>query len=164
MMTCLVIRYLCEKVTKICKMLTLEPSPRIMFLKLTRRSLKWNLISSNYQPMNPSETQKYSEAYLEWCRHPEIQALQPNVENTEEIWIPTSEQLLQLLKQNLPYPERSVFHQTENGWEYETYFREWAADYGTYIDTHRQFVGTDPETVLLQVLMALLGIGERWMV
>ena len=51
-----------------------------------------------------------------------------------------------------------------DGWEYETYFREWAADYGTYIDTHRQFTGTDPESVLLQALMALLGIGERWMV
>ena len=44
------------------------------------------------------------------------------------------------------------------------YFREWAADYGTYIDTHRQFVGTDAESVLLQALIALLGIGERWMV
>lgn len=114
--------------------------------------------------MNPSETQKHSQAYLERCRHPEIQALQPKVENTEGIWIPTAEQLQQLLAQKLPYPDRSVFRQTENGWEYETYFREWAADYGTYIDTHRQFVGTDPENVLLQVLMALLGIGERWMV
>ena len=114
--------------------------------------------------MNPSETQKYSQEYLERCRHPEIQALQPETENTEGIWIPTSEQLQQFLTQKLPYPDRSVFHQTTNGWEYETYFREWAADYGTYIDTHRQFVGTDPESVLLQVLMALLGIGERWMV
>lgn len=114
--------------------------------------------------MNPSETQKHSQEYLERCRHPEIQALQPEIENTEGIWIPTSEQLQQLLQQELPYPDRSVFRQTENGWEYETYFREWAADYGTYIDTHRQFVGTDPEIVLLQVLMARLGIGERWMV
>ena len=114
--------------------------------------------------MNPSETQKHSQEYLELCRHPKIQALQPKVENIEGIWIPTSEQLQELLKQKLPYPDRSVFQQTENGWEYETYFREWAADYGTYIDTHRQFVGTDPETVLLQVLMALLGLGERWMV
>ena len=114
--------------------------------------------------MNPSETRQHSQEYLELCRHPEIQALQPEVENTEGIWIPTPEQLQQLLKQKLPYPDRAVFHQTANGWEYETYFREWAADYGTYIDTHRQFVGTDPETVLLQVLMALLGIGERWMV
>ena len=114
--------------------------------------------------MNPSETRKHSQEYLTLCRHPEIQALQPKVENTGEIWIPTSEQLQQLLKQKLPYPDRSVFQQTENGWECETYFREWAADYGTYIDTHRQFVGTDLETVLLQVLMALLGIGGRWMV
>ena len=114
--------------------------------------------------MNPSETQRHSQEYLERCRHPEIQALQPKVENTGGVWIPTSEQLQQLLKQKLPYPDRSVFHQTANGWEYETYFREWAADYGTYIDTHRQFVGTDAETVLLQVLMALLGIGDRWMV
>ena len=120
--------------------------------------------SSNYLPMNPSETRQHSQEYLELCRHLEIHALQPNVENTEGIWIPTSEQLQQLLKQKLPYPDRAVFQQTANGWEYETYFREWAADYGTYIDTHRQFIGTDPETVLLQVLMALLGIGERWMV
>ncbi len=114
--------------------------------------------------MNPSETQKYSQEYLARCRHPEIQALRPDTENAKDLWIPTSEQLQQLLKQKLPYPERSVFRQTEDGWEYETYFREWAADYATYIDTHRQFVGTDPEGVLLQVLMALLGIGERWMV
>lgn len=114
--------------------------------------------------MNPSETQKHSQEYLEECRHPEIQALRPDTENSKGLWIPTVEQLQQLLQQKLPYPDRSVFHQTENGWAYETYFREWAADYGTYIDTHRQFVGTDAETVLLQVLMALLGIGERWMV
>ena len=63
-----------------------------------------------------------------------------------------------------PYPDRSVFRRTPDGWEYQTYFREWAADYGTYIDTHRQFVGSDAESALLQVLIALLGIGERWMV
>ena len=114
--------------------------------------------------MNPSETQKHSQEYLELCQHPKIQALQPKVENIEGIWIPTSEQLQELLKRKLPYPDRAVFQQTANGWEYETYFREWAADYGTYIDTHRQFIGTDPETVLLRVLMALLGIGQRWMV
>ena len=114
--------------------------------------------------MNPSETQKHSHEYLEQCRRPEIQAFRPDTDNSKGLWIPTSEQLQQLLKQKLPYPERSVFHQTTNGWEYETYFREWAADYGTYIDTHRQFVGPDAERVLLQVLMALLGIGERWMV
>ena len=114
--------------------------------------------------MNPSETQKHSQEYLEQCRHPEIQAFRPGTENSKDLWIPTSEQLQQLLKQKLPYPERSVFHQTANGWEYETYFREWAADYGTYIDTHRQFSGPDAERVLLQVLMAFLGIGERWMV
>ena len=114
--------------------------------------------------MNPSETQKYSQEYLARCRHPAIQALRPDTENAKDLWIPTAEQLQQLLKQKLPYPERSVFRQTAKDWEYETYFREWAADYGTYIDTHRQFVGTDPESVLLQVLMVLLGIGERWMV
>ena len=114
--------------------------------------------------MNPSETQKHSPEYLARCRHPEIQALRPNTENSKDLWIPTSEQLQQLLQQKLPYPDGSVFQQTANGWEYETYFREWAADYGTYIDTHRQFVGIDPESVLLQVLMALLGIEGRWMV
>ena len=70
----------------------------------------------------------------------------------------------QLLTQKLPYPDQSVFQCTAEGWEYQTYFREWAADYGTYIDTHRQFIGPDAESVLLQVLMALLGTGERWMV
>ena len=114
--------------------------------------------------MDPSEKQKYPQEYLEKCRHPEIQALRPEREGTETLWIPTSAQLQQLLTQKLPYPDRSLFQRTAAGWEYETYFREWAADYGTYIDTHRQFVGTDAESVLLQVLMALLGISERWMV
>ena len=119
---------------------------------------------SNHRLMNPSETRIYSKEYLERCRHPEIQALRPDVENSKGLWIPTSEQLHELLAQKLPYPDRSIFRQTAKGWEYETYFREWAADYGTYIDTHRQFVGTDAESVLSQALMALLGIGERWMV
>ena len=114
--------------------------------------------------MNPSKKQTPSQAYVERCRHPGIQALQPKVGNTTSVWIPTSEQLQELLTQKLPYPDRSVFRRTEDGWAYETYFREWAADYGTYIDTHRQFVGPNAESVLLQVLMALLGIGERWMV
>ena len=114
--------------------------------------------------MDQSENQTYPQTYLERCLHPEIQALQPDTENTEGVWIPTSEQLQQLLKQKLPYPDRSVFQRTADGWEYQTYFREWAADYGTYIDTHRQFVGTDAESVLLKVLMAVLGISERWMV
>ena len=114
--------------------------------------------------MNPSKKLVPSPEYLERCRHPEIQALQPKSEDTEGVWIPTSEQLQQLLTQKLPYPDRSVLRRTAEGWEYEIYFREWAADYGTYIDTHRQFTGTDSESVLLQALMALLGIGERWMV
>jgi hypothetical protein len=115
--------------------------------------------------MDQSEQQKYPQEYLERCRHPEIQALRPKTtEDTQSTWIPTSEQLQQLLTEKLPYPDRSVFQRTAEGWEYQTYFREWAADYGTYIDTHRQFIGPDAESVLLQVLMALLGIGERWMV
>jgi len=114
--------------------------------------------------MDQSEKQKYPQEYLEKCRHPEIQALRPETEDPEAPWIPTSEQLQQLLIQKLPYPDRSVFQRTADGWKYQTYFREWAADYGTYIDTHRQFVGTDAESVLLQVLLALLGISERWMV
>ena len=114
--------------------------------------------------MDQSETQKYPQEYLARCRHPEIQALRPETVSTEAIWIPTSEQLQQLLAEKLPYPDRSVFRGTADSWEYQTDFREWAADYGTYIDTHRQFVGTDAESVLLDVLIALLGIGERWMV
>ena len=114
--------------------------------------------------MNQPEKQTYSEEYLELCLHPKIQALQPKTKNTGGVWIPTSEQLHELLTQKLPYPDRSVFRRTADGWEYQTYFREWAADYGTYIDTHRQFVGSDAENVLLQALMALLGIRERWMV
>ena len=114
--------------------------------------------------MDQSEQQKYPQAYLEQCRHPEIQALRPETADTEAVWIPTFKQLQQLLTQKLPYPDRSVFQRTVEGWEYQTYFREWAADYGTYIDTHRQFVGTHAESVLLQALIALLGISERWMV
>ena len=97
--------------------------------------------------MNPSETQRHSQEYLERCRHPQIQALRPDTEDSKDLWIPTSEQLHELLTQKLPYPDRSVFRRTADGWEYETYFREWAVDYGTYIDTHRQFVGTDAESV-----------------
>ena len=114
--------------------------------------------------MTPSEKHDHSQKYLEMCRHAAIQALQPTTKNAEDLWLPTSEQLHALLNQKLPYPERSSFRRIANGWEYETYFREWAADYGTYIDTHRQFIGPDAEVVLLQVLMALLGIDGRWMV
>lgn len=110
--------------------------------------------------MNTSDKQHY----LKMCKHPAIQALQPTSEATKDLWIPTVEQLQELLNQKLPYPHRSNFTKTANRCEYETYFREWAADYGTYIDTHRQFVGPNAEIVLLQVLMALLGIDGRWMV
>ena len=105
-----------------------------------------------------------SQEYLEQCQHPQIQALRPDPEDSKTLWIPTLEQLQELLTQKLPYPDRSVLRCTADGWEYQTYFCEWAADYGTYIDTHRQFVGSDAESVLLQVLMALIGIRERWMV
>ncbi len=114
--------------------------------------------------MNPTKEHHYPQPYIDMCQHPEIQALRPNGVNTDEMWIPTSEQLRELLNQKLPYPERSSFKQTANGWEYQTYLREWAEDYGTYINTHRQFVGTHAESVLMQVLMALLEIEERWMV
>ncbi len=114
--------------------------------------------------MSSSKKQMLSQEYLEGCRHPAIQTLRPDTENLKNLWIPTAEQLQELLTQKLPYPDRSVLRRTADGWEYQTYFREWAADYGTYIDTHRQFTGTDAESVLLQALMALLGIGERWMV
>ena len=98
------------------------------------------------------------------CCHPTIQALRPTTENNKNSWLPTLDQLKQLLNQKLPYPERSNFHKTNDGWIYETYFKEYAADYGTYIDTYRQFVGDDPNLLLLKVLGALLGIEERWMV
>ncbi|MCG9127629.1 hypothetical protein JT359_08530 [Candidatus Poribacteria bacterium] len=107
---------------------------------------------------------KHSQKYLQMCCHPEIQALQPKTENTTNPWIPTFEQLKILLNEKLPYPDRSKFYKTEDGWVYETYFKEYAADYGTYIDTYRQFVGDKPDLVLLQVLYALLGIEGRWMV
>ena len=110
--------------------------------------------------MNPSDKKHY----LKLCTHPTIQALQPVSENTADPWMPTVKQLHEILNQKLPYPDRSNFSKTANGWEYETDFREWAADYGTYIDTHRQFVGPNAEIVLLQVVMALLGIDGRWMV
>ena len=81
-----------------------------------------------------------------------------------DLWLPTLEQLHALLAEKLPYPETSVLQQTADSWEYQTCLREWAADYGTYIDAHRRFVGASPEVVLLQALTAALGIGERWMV
>ncbi len=114
--------------------------------------------------MNSAKKQMLSQKYLAQCRHPEIQALRPDTGNARNLWIPTAEQLQALLTQKLPYPDRSTLCGTADGWKYQTYFREWAADYGTYIDTHRQFVGSDTESVLLQALMAVLGIGERWMV
>ena len=83
---------------------------------------------------------------------------------SKNLWLPTREQLLALLAEKLPYPETSIFRQTADGWEYQTCLREWASDYGTYIDAHRRFVGTCPEMVLLQALTATLGIGEQWMV
>lgn len=114
--------------------------------------------------MPPSEKHIHSEKYLTLCQHPAVQALKPATENIEGLWLPTTEQLHELLNQKLPYPERSNFQETKDGWEYETYFHEWAADYGTYIDAYRQFIGPDPDLVLLQVLVALLGIEGRWMV
>ena len=125
--------------------------------------------------------------YVAMCRHPEIQALCPEkrshavargpvshpvargpvpreLPEAENLWLPTREQLLALLAEKLPYPETSLFRQIADGWEYQTRLREWAADYGTYIDAHRRFVGASPEIVLLQALTATLGIGERWMV
>jgi len=114
--------------------------------------------------MDSAKKQMLSQKYLEQCRHPEIQALRPDTENSKDLWIPTAEQLQELLTQKLPYPDTSALRRTTDGWEYETYFREWAADYGTYIKTHRRFIGTDAESVLLEVLMVLLGINEQWMV
>ncbi len=138
------------------KTLTSKCLHRIISIKLTR--------TNNHTSMNSAEKQMLSQKYLEQCRHPEIQALRPDSENSKDLWIPTAEQLQELLTQKLPYPDRSALRRTADGWEYQTYFREWAADYGTYIDTHRQFVGKDAKSVLLQALMAFLGIGERWMV
>lgn len=114
--------------------------------------------------MNLFEKRTLSQEYIKQCQHPQVQALCPDTERTEGVWTPTVEQLQQLLTQKLPYPDRSALRRTAEGWEYQTYFREWAADYGTYIDTYRQFTGTDAESVLLQALMAFLGISERWMV
>ena len=115
---------------------------------------------------NAANTMKQmsSQAYMERCRHPEVQALRPDTEAANGLWVPTAEQLQEILARKLPYPERSVFQRTAEGWEYRTDFREWAADYGTYIDTQRCFVATEPEIALLQALMALLGLTERWMV
>ncbi len=111
--------------------------------------------------MNRSQQQ----TYIAHCRHPEIQALRPQAEAADtELWIPTCAELQTLLAQRLPSPERTVFQQTPDGWVYETYLSEWAADYGTYIDAHRRFIAPDAESVLLQALLAVLGIGERWMV
>ncbi len=96
------------------------------------------------------------------CRHPEIQALRPK--KNEALWVPTQEQLQTLLQQKLPYPDSAIFRKTADGWEYQTRLREWADDYGTYIDTQRSFSAESPQLVLLQALSAALGITEIWMV
>ena len=99
------------------------------------------------------------------CTQPVARGPVPrDLAESENLWLPTREQLLALLAEKLPYPETSIFRQTADGWEYQTCLREWASDYGTYIDAHRRFVGASPEIVLLQALTATLGIGERWMV
>ena len=106
----------------------------------------------------------HSQKYLQISSHPTIQALQPKTEDITNPWIPTLKQLKLLLNQKLPYPERSKFYKSDDGWVYETYFKEYAADYGTFIDTNRQFVGDEPEMVLMEVLYSLLGIEGKWMV
>ncbi len=118
----------------------------------------------SHKQIDHPEKQGHPQAYIERCKHPQIQALRPDAENLKSLWIPTSEQLQALLARKLPWPDRAVLHRTTEGWEYHACFREWAADYGTYIDTHRQFTGSAAESVLLKALMTLLGIGERWMV
>ena len=109
---------------------------------------------------NPTEQQ----TYLQQCQHPEIQALQPDTENTEGVWIPTAEQLQHLLQQKLLTQTCRFSAAPRMAGSIRPIFANGAADYGTYIDTHRQFMGSDAESVLLRALMALLGIGERWMV
>lgn len=114
--------------------------------------------------MNHPDKRNHTEKYLQLCEYPAIQALRPTHAYTDEVWRPTADELLQLLNEKLPYPDRSNLRQTTDGWEYDTYFREWAEDYGTYIDTHRQFFAPDTETVLLLALSACLGIDGKWMV
>ena len=57
--------------------------------------------------MDHSEKQTPAQEYIEKCQHPQIQALRPDSENLKNLWIPTAEQLQQLLTQKLPYPDRS---------------------------------------------------------
>lgn len=114
--------------------------------------------------MNRADKRNHTEEYLQLCEHPAIQALKPTISHSDEVWRPTADELLILLNEKLPYPDRSNLRQTKDGWEYDTYFREWAEDYGTYIDTHRQFIDTDVKTVLLKTLAACLGIDRKWMV
>ena len=114
--------------------------------------------------MNHPDKRNHTEKYLQLCEHPAIQALHSKKTHSDEVWRPTADELLKLLNEQLPYPDRSNLRQTTDGWVYDTYFREWAEDYGTYIDTHRQFIDTDAETVLLKALAVSLGIEGKWMV
>lgn len=114
--------------------------------------------------MDRLERGQYPREVLALCRHPEVEWLRPDTASSEDVWVPTVEQLRQLLVRFLPYPGRSVLRHTGAGWEYQVDFREWAGDYGTEIETRRRFIGDSVEDVLLQALIAVLGIGDRWMV
>ena len=128
-----------------------------------------------------------TDRYINACRHPAIQNLKPQLTDVDLvltetddvklvadipnavaiqeklIWLPTLEQLLSALRGQVTAPIVWRECSTE-GWECIVTISEWAADYETYIDTQRRFVGTEPKQVAIEALGATLGIGERWMV
>lgn len=126
-----------------------------------------------------------TDRYINACRHPAIQNLKPQLTDAdlvltetddvkwvadtpnaaiheEFIWLPTLEQLLAALRQQVTEP--IVWRECAEGWECIVTISEWAEDYGTYIDTQRRFTDTEPKQVAIEALRATLGIGERWMV
>ena len=49
-------------------------------------------------------------------------------------------------------------------WKCTIIISEWTADYGTFAETERTFIGRDPELVAILALKAAIGVGERLLV
>ncbi|MCZ6681423.1 MAG: hypothetical protein O7E52_29765 [Candidatus Poribacteria bacterium] len=122
--------------------------------------------------------------YIDKCRHPAIQRLKPELDGSDlvwtsadrlmlvaeagnpagHIWLPTLDQLLCLLRERCDNPNEPILRPCEGGWECIVTISEWTADYGTFVDAQRRFVGENPKLVVLRALKAAIGAGERWMV
>ena len=126
--------------------------------------------------------------YINACRHEAIQSLKPHLTSTDLvrtetgelklaseipnadtiratlIWLPTLDQLLSLLWRQATIVDEPTLRQCKEGWECIVTISEWAEDYGTFIDAQRRFVEREAKLVVVKMLQAALGIGERWMV